>query len=736
MLPSIARAVIGDGTDPAPDFAWEATSLPQSSFFSVEDNPNATWVFPCLDGTCGGSDDIPSFEQVQLDPSTVRMFGFPIAGGPGNRANGSRGTKEILGIGLNDADPGAGDFTNTILGWRHDGGTLDVDADPFTFDISAAVDYGAALAGDFFNPLGFQISSGSPVGVGDRVLEINFMIGAGSFADDIPGAPPADPNRFNRVVIWDGYGPAGNYGAHVIDVAGLDVRDSHVYRITTDNQFKGPTDGAIPGVSSRQVKLYIDDLPDPVFDGFLQTHTNETSNLFVSSRADCLNCYVNADVDFIRAVDGQSLMQAPGITSTPAKQIMMISSGLNAPDTVYLRNNIAELSQRGFDGVATWVAVSQVARVPSGRLRLLDNGFAGSDLGRTVVWRRNNEPWMYEGAVADLQQAHAAGGMDNNFVRVQLGVPPRGVEMDWFDDGWWGRIANNIGIMAGIADDGGAEGLLIDLEPYYGSSVWGYEQLQQSDPATYDNRTFEQVRAMVRQRGREFGQAISAEDPDATLMFFTASSFPALQITLPEFSSIEDAPSGLVVPFLDGILEGTTAETTIVDANSWTKWMTEDSEFAMGAGLVSQSALALSEVPGLYADKVKVGFTFRTSYDPNESFPGDMFESADPNANYFSPAVLEASIEKAIEHGDGYVLFWEGLGNWWLDSPTAVPRDGAPYEELSRWIDPVYWQALANARAHFGSSPSLIAPEPACLLLILPGLLTAGRRGNRSDIRL
>ncbi len=720
-----ARAIIGDGTDPAADFAFEATALPQNSTFAVDDNPNATWVFPCIGASCGGSDDLAILGQDQVDPVTARVFEFPTGGGPGTRANGSSGVKEVLAVGLDDANPGAGDFTNSLLGWRHDGGALDVDSDPFTFDIAASVNYGASSAGSLFKPLGFQISSGTPVGIGDRALEINFMVGAGNFDNDTPGAPTTCPGRFDRLLLWDGYGAASNYGVHVIDVPDLDIRQRHVYRITTDNLPKFSGDGAIPGVDSRQVKLYLDDTTNPIFDGFLQTFTNESSRLEISTRADCTQCYIHADVEFIRALDGTSLMQAP-VTPPEPKNIMIVSSGLNAPDTVYMRNNIGALSQRPFDGVATWVAVDQVARLPSGRLRLPDNEFQGANLGRTVVWRRYNDPWMHQGAVGDLQQIQASGGMDNNFLAVRLGNPPRGVTMDWFDDTWWDQISRNIGMMAHVADAGGTEGLLIDLEGYT-SVLWGYEQLQAVDPQAYANKSFTQVKDKVRQRGRELGQAISAEDPDATLMFFTGAGFVAFQINHLEWTSIEDAPSGLIAPFIDGVLEGTSAETTIIDANSWKKWNTEDAEFELGRDLVALEALGLSEVPGLYADKVKVGFTFRLSYNPGESEPGDQFDSANPNANFYSPAQLESAVRKAIEYGDGSVLFWEGLGNWWLDSPNAVPFDGAPVGDWSRWVDPVYWQAVNNARVFF-SAAQVAAPEPGTAGVLLGGALIASMR--------
>lgn len=409
------------------------------------------------------------------------------------------------------------------------------------------------------------------------------------------------------------------------------------------------------------------------------------------------------------------------------KKVTIVTSGFNTPDTVYLSNNIHELSQRPFNGVATWIAPPGVSRLPSGRLRRLEGGYDGGDLGQTVIWRRYNTPGMYEPAIADLQATPASARMNSNFLHLLTSNNP-GV-MDWYDDSWWDQITHNIGTMAKVAKEGGLKGLLIDSETY-GLPMWSFSQVSNGLPAIYGGKTWEQVRAQVRHRGREFGQAISDEHPDSTIMFFHAMSFAALQVNHDRsnrWPTLAEAPFGLMGPFLDGILEGTSDETIIVDANSWKKLMKQDSEFEFGRDLVAVEGKALSEVPQLYEDKVKVGFSLRTSYDPSEGdSPGEFFKPADPDSNYFSPSELESSLSKAIEHGDGYVLFWEGHANWWLDSATAVPADGAPYGDWSKYIDPVYWDALANARAVFDD------PLPP----ILPGDVNFDSLINGADIDL
>ena len=339
--------------------------------------------------------------------------------------------------------------------------------------------------------------------------------------------------------------------------------------------------------------------------------------------------------------------------------------------------------------MATWIAPPGISRLPTGRLRRLESGFDGGDLGQTVVWRRD--------------------------------------------------ITHNVGTLAAVAKAGGLKGLLIDPESY-GLTMWSFPDLRDPGapsgglPDVYGHRTWDQVRGTVRQRGRELGRAISDAYVDSTIILFHAMSFAALQVhhdPLNRWPSLAEAPFGLMGPFLDGLLEGTSDETTVVDANSWTHQPTLDSDFELGRRLVAVEGLQLSQVPALYAEKVKVGFTIRTSYDPGENLPGELFDPDDPDANYYSPAHLESSMIKAIEHGDGYVLLWEGQANWWLDSATAVPAGGAPYGPWSKHVSPRYWDALADARAIF-DDPLPAVPEPAALVPVAAGLLALGRHGREA----
>jgi hypothetical protein len=219
------------------------------------------------------------------------------------------------------------------------------------------------------------------------------------------------------------------------------------------------------------------------------------------------------------------------------------------------------------------------------------------------------------------------------------------------------------------------------------------------------------VQDKVRQRGREFAQAMNAEFRDPVLLFFHASGYTARQVfhdPLEQWPTIDEAPFGLMVPFIDGILEGSTDETILVDCTSQSKWWVDRPELEAARKLVKEEARSLSQVPELYDRKMRAGFTYRLGVHPQEEAIGGqkevsppyeswMYDPTAPDKNFFTPEKLEETLKLALEIGDGYVLFWNYRANWWLDS-LGVAADGAPILTKSRWVSPVYWQALENAR--------------------------------------
>jgi hypothetical protein len=411
------------------------------------------------------------------------------------------------------------------------------------------------------------------------------------------------------------------------------------------------------------------------------------------------------------------------------KEVMIVTSGNSAPDTVYLSRNTAALERVPLDGVATWIATPLpitieggevvTPRLASGRLRRHRSGADHAEVGQTLVHKTRITDAHIAPAIDDLKKARF-NRFKSNLIHVTMGNAKG--PMNWFDDSWWETICHNAGMLAKVAKQGGCRGLLIDPE-VYSYSLWGYRMLSETDGADhpyrrgnkqfYEGKTFDQLRNKVRQRGRQFARAINAEFADPVLMFFHATGYTARQILhddLNRWPNIAEAPFGLMVPFMDGLLEGSTKETILVDCTSQSKWWTERPQIEAARKLVKEDARSLSRVPELFDKKMRVGLTYRLGVNPQEEAIGQqegvlppyeswMYKSADVGSNFFTPEKLAETLKMALEIGDGYVLFWNYRANWWLDGPDATPADGARTNKESRWVSPRYWQALTNARA-------------------------------------
>ena len=409
-----------------------------------------------------------------------------------------------------------------------------------------------------------------------------------------------------------------------------------------------------------------------------------------------------------------------------AKDVTIVTSGPTEPDTVYLSRNAAALQQVPLDGVCTWIATptpveleaggTDICRVPSGRLKRHVTGEDGFDVGQSVVFRRRIPEANITPAIADLQSAEF-DRFHSNFISAITGNA-RG-PIDWYDDEWWATICHNIGMIAKAAKQGGCKGILIDPE-VYSYSWWNYQLLTETQPSKlsyrrgnkemYKGKTIADVTTKVRQRGREFAIAINAEFADPVLMFFHAVSYAAWQTEDPRWDTYAEAPFGLIAAFIDGILEASTDETTIVDCASQVKWWSTRAQFERARRLTKDVGATMSKVPEQYRKKVQMGFTLRLGVHPNEEQIGEqrnaplpweswMYDPDSPESNYFSPEKLEKTLKLALEVGDGYILFWNYRATWWLDSADARPAGDALMSDRNRYVPRVYWQALENARA-------------------------------------
>src|SRR5262249_8542788 len=130
-------------------------------------------------------------------------------------------------------------------------------------------------------------------------------------------------------------------------------------------------------------------------------------------------------------------------------------------------------------------------------------------------------------------------------------------KVDWFDDPVWATALHNAGVAAQVARQGGCQGFMFDVEQYEGRLFDFRQQTQR------DTKTLAEYGAKVRQRGREWVQEVNRHFPDITILltFGYVIAQPRGGAT-----NRSASPYGLLADFLDGILDGCSEKTLLVDA--------------------------------------------------------------------------------------------------------------------------------------------------------------------------
>ena len=236
-----------------------------------------------------------------------------------------------------------------------------------------------------------------------------------------------------------------------------------------------------------------------------------------------------------------TLAPAQAVDARRPKKI--IESGWDQPDTKTLRENLALMEQRPFDGVV----INALGRSADGKPRNLRDAFVNE------AWQRE---W-YQNCIDDLKACHFTRFTDNFFV---MGANPGNV--DWFDDAGWKNIVDHWRIAAWLAKQAGVKGLLFDPEPYQPPFV----QFHYSAQPQADRHSFAEYCEKARQRGREVMQAIAAEYPDLTIFcyFMESINIPATGYADPR-AALEQRPYGLYAPFIDGWLDAVPPTARLVD---------------------------------------------------------------------------------------------------------------------------------------------------------------------------
>jgi hypothetical protein len=327
--------------------------------------------------------------------------------------------------------------------------------------------------------------------------------------------------------------------------------------------------------------------------------------------------------------------------SEPARSKKLIEWGWDEPDTRFLRANIARMEELPFDGVIFHVA-----------------GDRNENLCWDIWGDRQFTLSQFQKSLADLK-ATPFHRFTDRFVRVNV-TPGK---VDWFDDAAWKVVAQNFGVAAQIAKEGGCTGLMFDNEQYQ-SSLFDYRK--QPHRA---KKSFAEYEAKVRQRGREWMQAVAGHYPNITILL----TFGYV-VTRPGRGEKDRSESdyGLWADFLDGMLSACAPTTRIVDAYEDSYGYRRPEQFGRAYRTIKEKGLVWTGEKEAYRSHVQAGFGIWMDNDWNKHG----WNATDFSKNYFKPEGFCESVRAALRKTDEYVWIYTEKPRWWTNEqlPAAYVR--------------------------------------------------------------
>jgi hypothetical protein len=345
--------------------------------------------------------------------------------------------------------------------------------------------------------------------------------------------------------------------------------------------------------------------------------------------------------------------RAPAAGGEPARKL--IEFGWDEPSTSFLRGHLAEMERTPFDGCVFHVDARTTGGQPA-----------------SLTWqgwgRRAFTADEVTAARADLEAiAGSATRLRHNFLRFNT-TP---ADLDWFDD--YSAVVANARLAAGLALAGRARGILLDTEHYQGKLFDDREQRGAK------RRPWAEYAAQARRRGREVMAALQEGYPDLTVFLTFGASLPWKQSER-DRKPLAECSYGLLVPFLDGLIEAARGRTRIVDGHELSYGYRDATAFIEAHRAIASDASALAADPAAYRRVISAGFGLWLDYDWRKKG----WDPHDLAKNYFTPAGFDAALRAAIEQSDEYVWIYTEKPRWWSEEGTSLALPQAYADVIRR----------------------------------------------------
>ncbi len=331
-------------------------------------------------------------------------------------------------------------------------------------------------------------------------------------------------------------------------------------------------------------------------------------------------------------------------------------------------------------------------------------------------------PWKYDYFQADVQKLKQVNfrTFKHNFLCAN--IRPGGV--DWNNDRAWEIIASNFGILARIARETGCVGIEIDPEHYAhdASPQFAYDPLK--------GQSFDALWGKARQRGRQIGEAISREFPQAKILaFFWLSYTIECSEAINSFSALKHHHKGLYCAFINGLYDAS-GDLTFLEGFEEHGYRAKNPE-----DYKNITSLFYERLPRLLTPENRKKY-FTSTQLALPLYMDAYFTAPQSSSWNIAPEIPLANVSQrlkllsenlriAYETTNEYIWIWEEFGTWW------------PREQMNvRGRPIIYWEQHAPGITQLMrdmKNPRLAANEKVDREK-LPNLLNNGNFESKENI--
>lgn len=156
---------------------------------------------------------------------------------------------------------------------------------------------------------------------------------------------------------------------------------------------------------------------------------------------------------------------------------------------------------------------------------------------------------------------------------------------DFFNDTLWTKIIKNTELLGKALKTGGCKGIMFDAEFYSEGSTyspWWYtipfNNPKHVGTPPYSEKTFDEVSAKAKQRGREYVQALQVHMPKITILTTFLYSY-VWAYCYDDIKKLPISQYGLFGAFANGMLEGLNSGSILIDGNETSYYIDETRKY-------------------------------------------------------------------------------------------------------------------------------------------------------------